>query len=114
MRTLAFAALIGFGLALSGCSQPEQDKAQANANEAASDVKAEAVEVGQDVKEGAQKVGAEIKEVTTDPEVKAAASEAGKALKDLGSSIKDAAKDEDTSTGTATTTTTTTTTKKTY
>jgi hypothetical protein len=113
MRTLASAAGLGFVLALAACSQAEQDKTQASANEAASDVAAASRDVGEDVKEGAQKVGAEIKEVTSDPDVKAAASETKEALKDLGSSIAGAARNDEGKAG-STTTTTTTTTKKSY
>ncbi len=112
MRTLAYAATLGLALALAGCTQTEQDKTQATANEAAAEVKASAEDIGQDVKEGAQKAGAEIKGVTSDPEVKAAASEAKQALKGLGSAIKDAAKDDDGTTTRTTVTTTTTTTEK--
>jgi hypothetical protein len=111
MRNLAYAVTLGFALAIAGCTQAEQDKTQANANEAAADVKTSAENVGQDVKEGAQKAGAEIKDVTSDPDVKAAANEAKDALKGLGSAIKDAAKDDDATTpGTTKTTVTTTTT----
>lgn len=114
MRTIVSATVIGFALALAACSQGEQDKAQAEANQAASTVKENAVEVGEEMEVKLDKAGEELKEITSDPEVKAAAGKAKDALGEMGSAIKDAA-DDDTATTTTTradgTTVTTTTTK---
>ena len=113
MRTIVSATVIGFALALAACSQGEQDKAQAEANQAASTVKENAVEVGEEMEVKLDKAGEELKEITSDPEVKAAAGKAKDALGEMGSAIKDAA-DDDTATTTTRadgTTVTTTTTK---
>ncbi|WP_374472482.1 hypothetical protein [Phenylobacterium sp.] len=90
MRTIVSAAVIGFALALAACSQGEQDKAQAEVNEAASDVKTGAVEVGTEMEAGLDKAGAELKEIAKDPDVQRAGDEAEAALKRLGTAIRTA------------------------
>jgi len=72
MRILTIIAMCA---AASACSQAEQDKAQHQANVAASEIK-QAAET-----------------VANDPDVKAAASSAKEAAKDAGNELKEAAKD---------------------
>ncbi|MCR5877701.1 hypothetical protein [Phenylobacterium sp. J367] len=90
MRTIALVAAVGAALSLAACSQQAQDKTQAEVNETASEVKTGAIEAGNTMEAGLDKAGAELKDITDDPEVKRAASEAKDALKELGASIKDA------------------------
>ncbi|HEY8618208.1 hypothetical protein [Phenylobacterium sp.] len=94
MRSIATAAVLGFALAIAACSQSEQDKTQAEANAAASDVKTGAVEVGSEMEANLDKAGEELKEITSDPDVKKAGDEAEAALKSLGSAIKDASNED--------------------
>jgi hypothetical protein len=100
MRTIASAAVIGFTLALAACTQAEQDRTQAEANEAASDVQSGAVEVGNEMEANLDKAGDELKEIARDPDVQRAGDEAEAALKSLGSAIKNAG-DNDTPAETA-------------
>ncbi|WP_395671101.1 lipoprotein [Phenylobacterium sp.] len=93
--------VLGLALALAACNQTQQDKAQANANEAASEVKENSIEVGREMEANLDKAGQELKEITSDPDVKRAAGEAKDALKEMGSAIKDAADDDKPATTTA-------------
>ncbi len=94
MRTIVTATALGLALAVAACSQTEQDKTQAEANQAASTVKENSIEVGNEMEANLDKAGAELKDITSDPDVKKAADQAKEALKGLGSSIKDASKDD--------------------
>ena len=73
MNTLITATLMGFTLALAGCSREE------------------AREAGNDVEAAADKVAAETKEAVNSPEMKEVGSEIKEAAGDVGTVVKEAA-----------------------
>jgi FlaG/FlaF family flagellin (archaellin) len=105
MRIAATTAALALGLALAACNQADQHKTDADTRAAAQDVKttteaagndvaADAKKVGTDVKASAEDARADIKKIANDPDVKKAQGELKSALKDLGASVKEAAKKE--------------------
>jgi len=104
MRTLAYAAALGLALSAAACTKADQQKTANDTQAAAADVKDTGEQLGNQLKEGAGAVGndvkdtvkdagAQLKAVTHDPDVKKAGAEVKAALKDLGVSVKEAAKE---------------------
>jgi hypothetical protein len=74
MRTIAAIALMGFSLALVGCSEPTQDKTSA------------------DLKAAGKEVGAAVKEVAATPAMKAVGSDIKQGVEEAGDKLEAGAK----------------------
>ena len=64
IRSIAVAALTALALGAAGCTEAEQDNAQADTNEAGASLKEEAAQVGSAIEAGAKEVAQEIDEGT--------------------------------------------------
>jgi hypothetical protein len=63
-QTISLAAIAALALGAAGCTEAEQDDAQADANEAGASLQEEAAQVGSAIEAGAKEVAQEIDEGT--------------------------------------------------